>query len=104
MVAAADAWQSPVLPSLPRIPIQLVATDVDGTLLNSNQELIPRVLRAVLAAVEVGVPVVVATGKARGPWAARVLPMLGPAVPGVFMQVTHDPLRPYVHLVRGGVE
>ena len=36
--------------------------------------------------------VVVATGKARGPWAARILPLLGPAVPGVFMQV----LGPFV--------
>ena len=90
MRAAKAPLQAVTPPSL-RIPIQLIATDVDGTLLTSNQELLPRVRRAVLAAVELGVPVVVATGKARGPWATRVLPLLGPAVPGVFMQVTLIP-------------
>ena len=46
--------------------------------------------------------VVVATGKPRGPWAATILPRLGPEVPGVFMQVSSprtclcpfSPLRP----------
>mmetsp|Transcript_19984 Transcript_19984/g.60403 ORF Transcript_19984/g.60403 Transcript_19984/m.60403 type:complete len:317 (-) Transcript_19984:522-1472(-) len=66
--------------------IRLIATDVDGTLLNNKQELTPRVQGAITAAVELGVPVVVATGKPRGPWAKTILPKLGPAVPGVFMQ------------------
>lgn len=66
--------------------IRLVATDVDGTLLNGKQELTPRVKAAVLKAVGLGVPVVVATGKPRGPWANVILPQLGPPVPGVFMQ------------------
>ena len=37
--------------------IRLVATDVDGTLLNSKQELTPRVKAAVNAAVKKGIPV-----------------------------------------------
>lgn len=70
-----------------RVPdIRLIATDVDGTLLNGKQELTARVKAAVLKAVEIGVPVVVATGKPRGPWANIILPQLGPPVAGVFMQ------------------
>lgn len=136
-----------------------MATDVDGTLLSSDQQLLPRVQQAVQRSVELGVPVrqhtqtngmfsslqgairkdcpgvdaevaqhcdecfgpipiwqcqklqlvtnaaamsdarcalqvVVATGKARGPWAARILPLLGPAVPGVFMQVKPPSVAP----------
>ena len=37
--------------------VKLVATDVDGTLLSSQQQLLPRVQRAVQSAVELGVPV-----------------------------------------------
>ena len=37
--------------------VRLVATDVDGTLLSSDQQLLPRVQRAVQSAVEQGVPV-----------------------------------------------
>lgn len=119
--------------------IHLIVTDVDGTLLDSQQQLADRTLQAVRAAAAVGVPVrvtqhalaaappirapaprsagprlaaqgacppaaltppcptpadcprchaaqlVVATGKARGPWVGDVLPHIAP-MPGVFLQ------------------
>lgn len=43
--------------------IKLIAIDIDGTLLNPKSELSPRVERAVRAAMEKGVKVVLATGK-----------------------------------------
>ncbi|KAF8061109.1 TOC34 [Scenedesmus sp. PABB004] len=68
--------------------ISVIATDVDGTLLNSSQQLTPRVEAAVRAAGDAGVPLIVATGKARGPWVPSVLPRLGSSsrLPGVFLQ------------------
>mmetsp|Transcript_5631 Transcript_5631/g.20492 ORF Transcript_5631/g.20492 Transcript_5631/m.20492 type:complete len:320 (-) Transcript_5631:1966-2925(-) len=66
--------------------IELIATDVDGTLLNSEHCLTDRTVRAVRRARELGVKVVLATGKARGPWAAEVLPALELSEPGVFLQ------------------
>ncbi|KAG2437621.1 hypothetical protein HYH02_011260 [Chlamydomonas schloesseri] len=66
--------------------IRLIVTDVDGTLLDSNQQLTPEVLQAVKEARGLGVPLVLATGKARGPWTADVLPRLELDTPGVFMQ------------------
>jgi hydroxymethylpyrimidine pyrophosphatase-like HAD family hydrolase len=65
--------------------IKLIASDVDGTLLNSQQLLTPRVKAAITAAYDRGVLTIVATGKARGPWTADILPQLPPG-PGVFMQ------------------
>lgn len=38
------------------------------------------------AAADEGVPLIVATGKARGPWVPDVLPRLGSSLPGVFLQ------------------
>ncbi|BDA48530.1 probable sugar phosphatase YidA [Coccomyxa sp. Obi] len=67
--------------------IRLITSDVDGTLLNSKQELTAGVEHAVKLARSVGVPLVVATGKAPGcAWTKSVLPRLGPPSPGVFMQ------------------
>ncbi|GFH28522.1 uncharacterized protein HaLaN_27028, partial [Haematococcus lacustris] len=66
--------------------IKLIVSDVDGTLLNSAQQLTPRVERAVKAAAAAGVPLWVATGKARGPWVADVFPRLHMTQPGVFLQ------------------
>jgi hydroxymethylpyrimidine pyrophosphatase-like HAD family hydrolase len=71
--------------------IALIASDVDGTLLDPQQNLSPRVAAAVRAAADAGVPLIVATGKARGPWAEAVLPRLAPSsrsppMPGVFLQ------------------
>ncbi len=60
---------------------------VDGTLVNSQQKLTPGVEAAVLRARAAGVPLIVATGKARGPWTPDVLPRLGAPMPGVFLQV-----------------
>jgi len=45
--------------------IKLIAIDVDGTLLNNKLEMSPRVEAALLAAIEQGVHVVLATGKTR---------------------------------------
>ncbi|KIZ03474.1 hypothetical protein MNEG_4483 [Monoraphidium neglectum] len=68
------------------IQIKLIASDVDGTLVNSKQQLTPGVEAAVQRAHAAGVPLIVATGKARGPWVPKVLPRLGPPMPGVFLQ------------------
>lgn len=65
--------------------IKLIATDVDGTLLNHKQELTERTARAFQTAASLGIKVVVATGKAKGPW-AEILPQMGPPVAGVFTQ------------------
>lgn len=66
--------------------ISIIASDVDGTLLNSQQQLTPAVEVAVKQAAAAGVPLIVATGKARGPWVPEVLPRLGLTLPGVFLQ------------------
>lgn len=64
----------------------LVTTDVDGTLLSSKNELSPRNEEAIAECIKLGVPVCIATGKARGPWCKKVLPKLGTPMPGVYMQ------------------
>ena len=66
--------------------VKLIVTDVDGTLLNSRQELTMRVEAALARAAASGVPTVLATGKSRGPWARKVLGKLNPPMPGVFVQ------------------
>ncbi|KAI8464194.1 MAG: HAD-like domain-containing protein [Monoraphidium minutum] len=66
--------------------IKIIASDVDGTLVNSKQQLTRGVEDAVQRAHAAGVPLIVATGKARGPWVPKVLPRLGPPMPGVFLQ------------------
>ncbi len=68
------------------IDIDLIFTDVDGTLLNSKQELTTKVERAVAAAAAAGVPLVVATGKALGPWTDHILPRLDTLMPQIFIQ------------------
>jgi hypothetical protein len=132
--------------------IKLIATDVDGTLLDSQQNLHPSVEAAVTSAARAGVPVscaspgalastalcchpqaartkrnpgpptactppalllpfahllplqlLVATGKARGPWAREVLPKL-PRMPGVFLQVGAETPRPASHPFRARQE
>lgn len=65
---------------------KLIASDVDGTLLRSDQRLSPAVKAAVLSAAEAGVPIILATGKARGPWTKKVLPEIGLPMPGVYLQ------------------
>ena len=66
--------------------IDLIITDVDGTLLNHRQELTARVEAAVRAASKAGVPLVVATGKAIGPWTGAILPRLPTNTPQIFLQ------------------
>ncbi|MDZ4770329.1 MAG: Cof-type HAD-IIB family hydrolase [Chloroflexota bacterium] len=71
--------------------IDLVAIDIDGTLLDSKSEMTPGVEAAVKAASAQGVRFVAATGKTRG----SVLPFfkrLGIDMPGIFVQgtVTHN--------------
>ncbi|GAB4813524.1 hypothetical protein N2152v2_000570 [Parachlorella kessleri] len=66
--------------------ISLICTDVDGTLMNSQNQLTPGVEQALNAAHEAGVPVVLATGKAMGPWVADVLPRLRSRLPQVYLQ------------------
>ena len=67
--------------------VKLIVTDVDGTLLNSKQELTLRVEASLARAAAAGVPTVLATGKSRGPWADKVLKKLaGAPMPGVFVQ------------------
>ena len=56
--------------------IELIVSDIDGTLLNSNQVLSQRTIRAIHAAADAGVPMIIATGKALGPWREDVLPYL----------------------------
>lgn len=73
-------------PSSSHPEIDLIFTDVDGTLLNSSQELTPRVQAAVAAAAAAGVPLVIATGKGLGPWTERILPALATQMPQIFIQ------------------
>ena len=67
--------------------IDLIVTDVDGTLLNRDQELTMRTEVAIARAAACGVPTVLATGKTRGPWHANaVAPKIPIPMPGVFIQ------------------
>ncbi|MGQ9889086.1 MAG: HAD family hydrolase [Aggregatilineales bacterium] len=65
--------------------IQLIAVDLDGTLLNSCHELTPRTEAALKAAMARGVQVVLATGKTRAS-ALSVIARLGLTTPGIFSQ------------------
>jgi Cof subfamily protein (haloacid dehalogenase superfamily) len=66
-------------------PIRLIATDIDGTLLDSNHELRPRTETALRQAMKQGVQVVLATGKTFHSGQGIVL-KLGLTTPGVFVQ------------------
>lgn len=66
--------------------IELIISDVDGTLVNPQQQLTPRTIAAVEAASTVGVPLVVATGKALGPWMKGVVDKLPLPLPRLHMQ------------------
>lgn len=74
-----------------------VVTDVDGTLMDSAHRLPPANRRALRRCLERGIPVVLATGKHRGPWVkALIAEVVGDGVlaasgwtlnaPGVFVQ------------------
>ena len=66
-------------------PIDLIAVDVDGTLLNTHHEITPRTESALQEAIRRGIKVVIATGRPR----LTTLPVLNKlqlTTPGVFMQ------------------
>lgn len=65
--------------------IKLIAVDLDGTLLNTKQQLTERTEKAVKAAIAQGVQVVLATGKTRHS-AEALIKQLGITAPGIFMQ------------------
>jgi len=66
--------------------IRLIATDVDGTLLNSHHQLTPRTEAALKAASAQGIPVILATGRARTARAVELIEQLGLQTPGIFLQ------------------
>lgn len=69
--------------------IEMIVTDVDGTLLNSKQKLSVKTASALQRAARLGVRTVVATGKTRGPWARDLYGKLGREnrqMPGLFIQ------------------
>jgi Cof subfamily protein (haloacid dehalogenase superfamily) len=66
-------------------PIKLIATDIDGTLLNSQHELTERTEKALKAAIEQGVQVVLATGKSRIS-GLDTIQRLNLDTPGIYLQ------------------
>jgi Cof subfamily protein (haloacid dehalogenase superfamily) len=68
-------------------PIKLIAVDLDGTLLNSDHKMSEANAKAIKAAIEAGVQVVIATGKtyASATWLYEKLNLKSP---GVFSQGT----------------
>lgn len=66
-------------------PIQLIAVDLDGTLLNSQHELTERTDKALKGAMDKGVQIILATGKTRGS-ALSVIARLGLTSPGIYLQ------------------
>lgn len=70
---------------MPDTPIQLIALDLDGTLLDSNGRISTRNETAIQAAIAQGIQVIIATGKTR--WSAEAaIAQLGLQSPGVFTQ------------------
>lgn len=65
--------------------IELIVVDLDGTLLNEQSELSERNEKALKAAMEKGVKVVIATGKTRYS-ANTVVDRLGLTTPGIYLQ------------------
>jgi len=65
----------------------LIVSDIDGTLLNSQQRLSQKNLDSILASRDLlGVDFMVATGKAIGRWTADILPPLQSRMPEIFIQ------------------
>lgn len=60
--------------NIPHSPIRLLALDIDGTLVNSRDELTPRVRAALRQAVDAGIRLVLATGRRYN----RALPLVEP--------------------------
>lgn len=68
-------------------PIKLIAVDLDGTLLNSQHEMSPRSEKALKAAIDKGVQVIIATGKTFKA-AAHIVKKLNLKTPGIYVQGT----------------
>jgi len=68
-------------------PIQLIAIDLDGTLLNSQHQMTERTEKALRAACEKGVQVVLATGKTFNS-GVQIVEKLNLNCPAIFMQGT----------------
>jgi len=66
-------------------PIKLIVTDLDGTLFNSQHQLSERTEKALKAAIEKGVKVVLATGKTRTS-GLDVIQRLNLDTPGIYLQ------------------
>jgi Cof subfamily protein (haloacid dehalogenase superfamily) len=66
-------------------PIRLIATDIDGTLLNNRHELSPRNEQALRQAMKQGIQVVLATGKTFYS-AQAIVKQLELTTPGVYVQ------------------
>lgn len=67
------------------VPIRLIAIDLDGTLLNPEHELTPRVEAALRGALKQDVHIVLATGKSRAA-AVPIIEKLGIPSHGIFLQ------------------
>lgn len=65
--------------------IRVVVLDVDGTLLNSDHAITPRVAETLKAAIAKGVQIVLATGKTRYS-TLKLLDELGIRTPGIYLQ------------------
>jgi hypothetical protein len=74
--------------TLPTHPIQLLALDMDGTVLNDRKEISPRTLAALTAAARQGVHIVPATGRT-----ANGIPDALLAIPGVRYAITANGAR-----------
>lgn len=68
------------------MPIKVIATDIDGTLLNSHHQLSERNENALKAAMAKGVQVILATGRPRATTAIEIIERLGLQTPGIFLQ------------------
>lgn len=68
-----------------RKQIKLIASDVDGTLLNSNAQLSKRTEAVLRKAIEQGIQVVLATGKTRNA-TIKHIEELGITAPGIYLQ------------------
>ncbi len=66
-------------------PIRLIAIDIDGTLLNPQNELTPRVEKAIRGALAQDIQIVLATGKSRNA-ALPFIEKLGLTSAGIFLQ------------------
>jgi Cof subfamily protein (haloacid dehalogenase superfamily) len=73
---------------IPMQPFKLIAADMDGTLFTSQHTLSPRTEAALRAATDSGIPIVIATGRARSALAVETIEHLGLQTPGIFLQGT----------------